>query len=31
MLEWDPAGATEPFVLDLPRHFARVFSDEQGK
>lgn len=31
VLEWDPAGATEPFVLDLPRYFARVFGDEQRK
>jgi len=26
-IEWHPAGATEPFVLDLPRYFAEVFEE----
>jgi Uma2 family endonuclease len=26
-IEWHPGGATEPFVLDLPRYFAEVFEE----
>jgi Uma2 family endonuclease len=26
-IEWHPPGATEPFVLDLPRYFAEVFEE----
>jgi Uma2 family endonuclease len=26
-LEWQPAGASEPFVLSLPRYFARVHGE----
>src|SRR5687767_13920669 len=28
ILEWHPAGASEPFRLDLVSYFANVFGDE---
>ena len=30
VLEWIPAGAAEPFQLDLARYFAAVFGESGG-